>query len=588
MKKQTPDATSRSTKTKPVDASSVQDGANRAQRETVESIVVAVILAFLFRAFVAEAFVIPTGSMAPTLQGRHMDVTCEACGYAYRTGASGENEGRSEVVATNCPICRYTMELNKKDNPNQRSFNGDRILVSKFAYEIADPHRWDVIVFKYPGNAKQNYIKRLVGLPNETLWIFHGDVYTRATPASQSEFRIARKPPDKLQSMMQVVDDTQYVPQALVNVGWPPRWQDWSATQKQQEPAWKQRAGGPGFETQGEADEIAWLRYRHVPPRDADWADIVRQRIPERLQKNEVQGQLITDYYAYNDGRKEPPDFMDPDGKLALGMHWVGDLAVRADVEVQGDRGQLLLDLVEGGVHYTCRIDVATGQAVLSIDNGKRSFASEEGTPVLPPQAVTAVRGRGKYELQFSNCDHELLLWVNHRAVKFDGPTTYQPERDVKPKWSAEDPGDLEPAGIGAQGVPLSVSRLRVLRDVYYVAVTSRTPMRNEYEGAWNEDRILDVLASPQTWSGTSLFGDRRDNVYFELQPDQFFPMGDNSPQSKDARLWSDTVQGGQLSPPPYVPRELLTGQALVIYWPHSWRSPIPFTPNVRRMGLIR
>ena len=38
-------------------------------RETVESIVIAVILAFLFRTFVAEAFVIPTGSMAPHNQG---------------------------------------------------------------------------------------------------------------------------------------------------------------------------------------------------------------------------------------------------------------------------------------------------------------------------------------------------------------------------------------------------------------------------------------------------------------------------------------------------------------------------------------
>ena len=43
-------------------------------RETFESIVVAFVLAFLFRAFEAEAFVIPTGSMAPTLLGRHKDV----------------------------------------------------------------------------------------------------------------------------------------------------------------------------------------------------------------------------------------------------------------------------------------------------------------------------------------------------------------------------------------------------------------------------------------------------------------------------------------------------------------------------------
>jgi signal peptidase I len=55
-------------------------------RETIESIAVAVVLAFLFRAFVAEAFVIPTGSMAPTLQGRHMDVVCEKCQLSVPDG----------------------------------------------------------------------------------------------------------------------------------------------------------------------------------------------------------------------------------------------------------------------------------------------------------------------------------------------------------------------------------------------------------------------------------------------------------------------------------------------------------------------
>lgn len=156
-----------------------KDTSGRAARETIESIIVAVILFLLFRSFLVEPFVIPTGSMAPTLQGRHMDVACEKCGFQYRTGASIENGGAGQVEKTTCPICRYTMTLNKHQDPNQRSFNGDRILVSKFAYELSEPERWDVIVFKYPGNAKQNYIKRLVGLPNETLWIRHGDIYCR-------------------------------------------------------------------------------------------------------------------------------------------------------------------------------------------------------------------------------------------------------------------------------------------------------------------------------------------------------------------------------------------------------------------------
>ena len=60
----------------------------QAMRETVESIAVAVILAFLFRAFVAEAVVIPTGSLAPPLVGQHKDVEGPEWGCWYRAGAS--------------------------------------------------------------------------------------------------------------------------------------------------------------------------------------------------------------------------------------------------------------------------------------------------------------------------------------------------------------------------------------------------------------------------------------------------------------------------------------------------------------------
>ncbi len=83
-------------------------------RETVEAIVVAFILAMLVRGFEAEAFVIPTGSMAPTLMGRHKEITCPQCGYVYAVNASEEAEaddrspsGLRRVTSGICVNCRY-------------------------------------------------------------------------------------------------------------------------------------------------------------------------------------------------------------------------------------------------------------------------------------------------------------------------------------------------------------------------------------------------------------------------------------------------------------------------------------------------
>ena len=91
-------------------------------RETVESIAMAVILALLFRGFVAEAFVIPTGSMAPTLVGRHKDVKCPQCGIRYQVSCSPEAENEvltgRHVIDTTCSVCRYTQRLNPLKHPN--------------------------------------------------------------------------------------------------------------------------------------------------------------------------------------------------------------------------------------------------------------------------------------------------------------------------------------------------------------------------------------------------------------------------------------------------------------------------------------
>jgi signal peptidase I len=54
--------------------------------------------------------------------------------------------------------------------------NGDYLIVDELSYRFSDPERGDVIVFKYPHNPSQRYIKRIVGLPQEIIEIKGGEV----------------------------------------------------------------------------------------------------------------------------------------------------------------------------------------------------------------------------------------------------------------------------------------------------------------------------------------------------------------------------------------------------------------------------
>ncbi len=54
---------------------------------------------------------------------------------------------------------------------------GNHLMVNKFIYYFAKPKRGDVIVFVYPVNSKKNFIKRLIGLPGETIEIKDGSVF---------------------------------------------------------------------------------------------------------------------------------------------------------------------------------------------------------------------------------------------------------------------------------------------------------------------------------------------------------------------------------------------------------------------------
>ena len=100
-------------------------------REYAEALIIAVLLALVIRTFVVQAFKIPSGSMLPTLQ------------------------------------------------------IGDHILVNKFVYAFRPVRRGDIIVFKFPQDESRDFIKRVIGLPGETVEIRGTQVLINGRPLSE-------------------------------------------------------------------------------------------------------------------------------------------------------------------------------------------------------------------------------------------------------------------------------------------------------------------------------------------------------------------------------------------------------------------
>ena len=63
------------------------------------------------------------------------------------------------------------------DSMNVTLEDGDNLIVDKLSYRFKDPERYDIIVFPYRYQEKTYYIKRIIGLPGETVQIIDGMVY---------------------------------------------------------------------------------------------------------------------------------------------------------------------------------------------------------------------------------------------------------------------------------------------------------------------------------------------------------------------------------------------------------------------------
>jgi len=629
------------------------DKPKETMRDFVEQVVVAIILAVLIRGYDAEAFVIPTGSMAPTLMGRHKEISCPECGLVYAINASDDSESiiaasrnkalgqlerfkaapqrlaeaetykaradrtgdRAEMARAAdeldqaqrdvqnaprltaeldreikllhevglCVNCRYRAEVDE-----QPSFKGDRILVMKFPYELpflpgsAGPRRWDVVVFHYPEKPETNYIKRLVGLPEEELRINHGDIQTRAWD-SNAPFQIQRKPMIHQQAMLMPVYDDAHRPKSLEGK---PEWRRWNPSG-----VWKENQSGKFTASSDAEPEWSELRYRHLLPDPEQWEAIRNQTEVPRMPPRPT---LITDFYSYNtnNNMSHPNESLHGyDGWLQ--SNWVGDLSVscRLDIEAAKPGGMFKLELLEAGISNRCEVDLISG--MVSLYHGDKKLG----------EISSVLRGIGAHEIQFANVDDRLSLLIDDEPVFLDG-LPYDDDPMVSYAPTAR---DLDPVGVAIKGTRASVSGLVLKRDIYY----TQDPRFSDFsipglndgfasDGQGDYGRVIsmfDFLSDPAKFATLKNLTARD---AYKIRKDHFMMMGDNSPRSSDSRAWSSLDADWRKDDRSSweVPRSMLIGKAFFVYWPHG--KPfgfdgrltrdlrLPFRPYVERMKWIR
>lgn len=505
----------------------------RAGLELVYVLAAAILIALLIKTFVVDVYLIPSGSMETAIHGR----------------------------------------------PD----GGDRILCSKLNYRFRDLKRWEVAVFDFPYASAlaydkpeyvepyrgQNFVKRVVGLPGETLAIYRGDIWTR--PLTGGEFRRAVKPDSAQRGMWVNVCEEDFADLQPGDLDW----------------FWRISGDGEaklekGSLTLSPASGVMRMAYRpRVPAGENRDALLDIPGIPDRyVLEQPVQfkcrnvypdGRICGHVYVKTFKTQNMLARCPKCGSLqpetsAIFYHRRSGLpvyefpmarttyAVSYEASPQGERGTVrwseyhivpdlraVVDVVfasesswyGAAIHEDNRnvqaIFNASGQIELRVN----------GAPSRPEhRAVAPFKAGSAHKIEFYMADGRARVFV-------DSETT--PRLDVEIWRDSRQPSNLTIVNPRSSGVTLAagggdviLKHIIIDRDVFYYNGMEKPNMKEKfnYIAGHNGEAVI--------------------------SPDSFFPMGDHCPSSYDARSWGP------------VPLSNLKGPALLIWWPPERARVIP------------
>ena len=413
-----------------------------------------------------------------------------------------------------------SMQPTLMGNPETGVF--DRTVVDKLSFCFREPERFQIVVFKHPLERSRIMVKRLVGMPDEELKIEHGDLWTR--PNAHEAWRILRRPPSVMRA------------------------------------AWR------SLDVRGE--RASWsvvLRGKdwHVHGRDVT----ARGDGALRFQTGAVS--TITDEYL--DGY--PPSIVKRlvQRDSSFGRNSVGDLRLEGEVRALPGTDVLVFKLTEGQRTYEFRLPGPRAPEGATVEVRIRdSVASTERTE--RGQAFRLPAGRS-VSFGVENLDDRLALEV-------DGEPLLAAEIEASARQEAA--LILELVGEGAD-----LSDLRAFRDVYYLTPEAGSPWTVKIPPGnyvMLGDNTQDS-ADGRLWKAKTYFLRNEDgeqvNVrgnYREGENPARGTLSDGAPAERFRDQWGEihwfgpgaALQGlrPNVEDSPLVPRELILGRALAVFWP--------------------
>lgn len=440
----------------------------------------------------------------------------------------------------------------------------DRILVDKLSFHFREPERWEVCVFKYPLDRSKSFIKRMVGMPGEDLRVQFGDLWTRKD--SSQPWQVLRRPRPVQEAVWKRLD-----------------------SENSRYAAWKPDAGARAWAFHG---------------RDAFQA---RGQGSVRLP---AQGDSILDNYvdgypkamlpALNASRRIQPMLAGPSSVASSPqerslLNDVGDLRVEGEIEAHASLRTFSIELREGERVYTFTLpgpassETQTAWNVI-VPSGTKAYPEQPDSRVVSadsrPANVQKLPAGKSVAFAVQNMDDLLQLEIDGEIVtQVEIPASSDQRSSITLRFD----GDAD------------LHDLDVYRDIYYLLghVSEFHIPEGNYvmmgDNTQDSSDSRDWRFAHYRWDGPGSKGQWvRGNARDMNNP----PDGTQNPnevvEPPGSRLFFRDEWGelhtftsresmrGSIDPAPYVPRNLITGRAVLVFW------PIPPFGSVWRMKWIR